>query len=573
VGKRTGSFTIKLIVFFSVLFLLVGAVFVNNVIQSGSGILELNNILCMVSILLILLGGIYLIVSFNRSMGSLTTFFEKTRTDEEIDLPSFQHAEFSILWYAFQSLNQRNKEKIHWLTSILDAIPFPLSVTDMDMNWTFINRPVENLLNIQRSEIVGQQCSNWNANICKTENCGIARLRKNLMTTFFDQMGGHFRVDTSYLYNTAGEKIGHVEAVQDISTLVAGQRYQTEAVDKLSSYLEALAGGNLCFMIEELPPANENTQEVRKNFEKITDNLGQAQVMLGQALQSVLENANQVSEAAKQLAQAAEQSGQATTQISTTMQQVAHGTAQQSDSIGQTADIMAQVSGIVKGISKGVQDQKVAINKASEISTQISSRDGITDSVNMSARKVQELGVRSEKIGEIVETIEDIASQTNLLALNAAIEAARAGEHGKGFAVVADEVRNLAERASSATKEIGGLIEAIQVMVQEAVEISTKVSVDVTNVSQSLDQAIVGVSEVADENEKASDTLRNNVNHMMNAIDNIASVSEENSASTEEVSASAEEMSAQVEEVTASAQSLEEMAAALQEAIGRFEIE
>ena len=567
-SKVFGSFFNKLVLFFGVMFVLFLLVFVMGVVGQPGSLLSTVNLLLIVSIVLLLAGGLYFVLTFKKSISALKTMCE----DDKYPIDQFNQSEFFEIAALFKAFQAEAAEKAYWYTSVLDAIPFPLSVTDMEMNWTFINRPVEQLLNIKREDVVGHQCSEWNANICNTENCGIARLRKNFLTTFFDQMGGHFRVDTTYLYNTAGEKIGHVEAVQDISTLVAGQRYQAAAVDQLSIYLEHLANGKLGFTVEDLPPADENTKEVRKNFETITVHLVQAQQMLSEAIGSVLYNANQVSEASQQLALAAAQSGQATSQISTTMQQVARGTAQQSQSIGQTAEIMQQVSNVVSGVSKGVKDQKSAINEVSVISGLISSENGITARVNQSAQKVQELGVRSEKIGEIVSTIEDIASQTNLLALNAAIEAARAGEHGKGFAVVADEVRKLAEGASNASKEISELIKGIQVMVGEAVEISTTVSVDVSGVSENLNQAIMGVLKVADQNDSAAVTLGDGTNGMMDAIENIASVSEENSASVEEVSASAEEMSAQVEEVTASAQSLEEMANALQRAITQFQL-
>ncbi len=166
-------------------------------------------------------------------------------------------------------------DKIFWYETILDAVPFPLSVTDMDMNWTFINKPVENMLNVKRKDIKGKHCSNWNAKICKTDNCGIECLRRGKENTLFEQSGMNFQVNTAYIHNSHGEKIGHIEIVQDITAMIKSANYQNIEVDRLAKNLKLLADGNLelDFNVAE---ADSFTKNDRENFLLINDNLKNA---------------------------------------------------------------------------------------------------------------------------------------------------------------------------------------------------------------------------------------------------------------------------------------------------------
>ncbi len=380
------------------------------------------------------------------------------------------------------------------------------------------------------------------------------------------------------------------------------------------------------------------------------DELGMAfkemTIYLSSSVQTIAENSTIVNDSSIQLAEAAKEAGEATTQIATTIQQVAMGTSEQSEALGRTVNSVEQMTRAIDGIAAGAQEQASATNKAAELTSQLSmtidqvsgnalsvvqqaniateaARLGsskvnetlvgmqeIKQSVDNTAQKIQLMGSQSDQIGNIVVTIEEIASQTNLLALNAAIEAARAGEAGKGFAVVADEVRKLAERVSTATKDIGGLIKSIQKVVSESVaamdqgvvqvekgvfianeagktlqeilaateevhsqaEQAAAATVEMAASANELVTAVDSVSAVVEENTASTEEMSAGSNEVAQSMESIASISEQNSAAVQQVSASAEEMSSHVQQVGSAAVSLAELATHLQEVVQRFKL-
>ncbi|WP_312561387.1 methyl-accepting chemotaxis protein [Anaerospora sp.] len=304
----------------------------------------------------------------------------------------------------------------------------------------------------------------------------------------------------------------------------------------------------------------------------------------------VSRSAEQVAAASEQLTASADQSALAAGQVAETITSVAAGAYTQGTTVEHTSDIvqeMARAIGHIAENSSNVSARSAETSRAATIGSQAMQQatdqmQAINRSVSQSAEVVSKLGESSKQIGEIVDVISGIAGQTNLLALNAAIEAARAGEQGRGFAVVADEVRKLAEQSHEAAQKIAHIVREIQTETTSVVTVMQQGTVDVARGSDVIIStgerftAIVNLVEHLNseiqEISAASEQLSASSEEVVKSVDSVKHLAGETAANTQTISAAAEEQSASMEEIAASSQALSSLADELQMVVRRFKI-
>ncbi len=324
---------------------------------------------------------------------------------------------------------------------------------------------------------------------------------------------------------------------------------------KISKAIEKIEAGDFTAVVE-VADSHSDIGKLGNRINEMTTNLRGLILEIRDAVDATASASHEISSSADEMASGAQQQTLQTTEVASSVEQMTKTIIETSKNTSVASDIARKAGSTAKEGGKVIEETIEGMNSIAEV-------------VSHSASTVQNLANSSSQIGEIVQVIEDIADQTNLLALNAAIEAARAGEQGRGFAVVADEVRKLAERTTKATKEITVMIKTIQNETEKAINSMSNGTSKVENGKILANKAGKALIEIITSTERVSDVIT----QVAAAAEEQSRASDEISRSIETINSVTQETSSGVSQIATAVDDLSKLTLRLQDTLGSFVVD
>jgi methyl-accepting chemotaxis protein len=366
-----------------------------------------------------------------------------------------------------------------------------------------------------------------------------------------------------------------------------------DTLDGFGDTLQSIIGDS-CAVLDAIS-SNDLTRKVSINgvgdFIQLTEGVEKCRSSLNEIVTLVTDNAESIASTAQEMSASSEELTATSEDMTNIVAEISRGTQMQSVKAEEVSRAMNDMNLTVQEVAANSEnaaqsavDSNKLIQGLGEISNDLMLKmESIKSAVGESSDVINELDGKSKQIGEIVNLITSIADQTNLLALNAAIEAARAGEHGRGFAVVADEVRKLAEDSGNAANEIAQLIGQIQTGTRDAVTSMAKGADEVDTGAVSLEKSVKAIGEVVEtggiivkmvqEIAAAAEEQSASIEEITASVEEVSAISEQSAAGAQETAASVEQQTSSMQEVSKSAQELADVAANMRMVVSRFKLD